>query len=190
MELDSHADTCCAGSSFRLIEYTGQTCTVAPFTTTLSELKDIPIVKAATAYDDPITGETLVLVLAQALWFGDKLENSLICPNQLCNNGLKVEDTPRQYAPDSSHSIYFPGEDIRLSLFTEGYLSYIKTHTPTDEELGDCTWLMLTEDAPWDPYSEHFVHDEEQAVLSTDLFPTRPGLQRASSAPCTSQMLF
>ena len=95
MEMDSHADTCCAGSSFRLIEYTGQTCTVAPFTTTLSELKDVPIVKAATAYDDPITGETLVLVLAQALWFGDKLENSLICPNQLCNNGLKVEDTPQ-----------------------------------------------------------------------------------------------
>ena len=115
---------------------------------------------------------------------GDKLENSLLCPNQLCDNGLKVEDTPQQYAPDSSHSIYFPGEDICLSLFTDGYLSYIKTRTPTDEELGDCTWLMLTEDAPWDPYSEHFVRDEEQAVLSTNLFSPRPGLHAAARIIC------
>jgi len=30
-ELDSHADTCCAGATSAMIEYTGKTCDISPF---------------------------------------------------------------------------------------------------------------------------------------------------------------
>jgi len=50
MDLDSHADTCCTGLTCCVIEYMGKTCDVTPFSHEYEPMKDIPIVKAATAY--------------------------------------------------------------------------------------------------------------------------------------------
>ncbi len=71
VELDSHADTCCAGSNCAVIEVTGRTCNVIGFNRNNpnSEITDIPIVKATTAYDLP-TGEIYILVIPQALYLG------------------------------------------------------------------------------------------------------------------------
>ena len=135
----------------------GQTCDVAPFSQEYKQMKNVPIVKAATSYDDPRSGTTYVLVLAQALWFGDKLENSLLNPNQLQDINVKVDDQPWCYVPDSELSIYLPEEKIWLDLLTDGYLSYLTTRTPTNDELENCIWLQLTEDRPWDPYSPDFA---------------------------------
>jgi hypothetical protein len=84
MELDSHADTCCAGSNCCVIEYTGKVCNVVGFNhdTPNDELKGVPIVKAATAYD-ALTGEMYKIILSQSLYLGDLLSYSLLCPNQL-----------------------------------------------------------------------------------------------------------
>jgi hypothetical protein len=68
MELDSHADTCCAGSNCIVIEYTDKVCNVIGFNrdTPNDKLKDVPVVKAATAYDAP-TEETYIIILSQSL---------------------------------------------------------------------------------------------------------------------------
>ncbi len=57
-EMDSHADTCIAGCNMVVLEDTGQTVSVTPFTSEYNALKGIPIVSAATAYDCPTDGET------------------------------------------------------------------------------------------------------------------------------------
>ena len=157
----------------RLIEDTGQTCCVSPFTQEYAALVDVKIVKAATAYVDPDTFETIILVLNQALWFGDKLENSLICPQQLRKYHNKVDDQPIQFVPTSTHSLYFPREDLRIKLMMDGYLSYFETRTPTDYELENCRWVELTEDIPWDPYSPDFAAEEAKAV-TRPYQPTTP----------------
>ena len=43
LELDSHADTCCAGPEVRVIDYTGLSCTVHGFSDSLLSLNDVPI---------------------------------------------------------------------------------------------------------------------------------------------------
>ena len=70
--------------------------------------------KTATAYDHPYDHETYILVTAQLLYFGDKLENTLLCPNQMWSHGIEVDDVPRHLSIDgkSSHSIYIPAEDV------------------------------------------------------------------------------
>ena len=83
MESDSHADTCALGSNFLLVETTEWTCTVQPFHEDYAAQEDIPVVTGATAYDDPDSGETVILIFHQSLWFGPSLENSLICPQQI-----------------------------------------------------------------------------------------------------------
>ena len=65
-ELDSHAGTCVAGATWKVMEYTGVVCNVYPYSDSYKPLKQVPVVEAVTAYNDP-TGETFILVLAQAL---------------------------------------------------------------------------------------------------------------------------
>ena len=77
-EMDSHADTCLAGHGFTVIEETGDTCLVYPFSTTYKPL-DIKIVNAVTAYIGP-TGIVLILLFNNVLFIPD-MEISLICPN-------------------------------------------------------------------------------------------------------------
>jgi hypothetical protein len=55
MELDSHADTIVAGSNCIVMHYTGKECNVSPCTEQCEDIKNVPIVQAATACDDPET---------------------------------------------------------------------------------------------------------------------------------------
>jgi hypothetical protein len=80
---DSHADTCCLGRGFVVVNYTNEVVDVRAFTDKLPAIRDIPIVSAVTAYDDPTTGVTTLLHIHQALWMGNNHAESLSCPNQL-----------------------------------------------------------------------------------------------------------
>jgi hypothetical protein len=163
-EIDTRADTVCAGKALRVIEYTDQVCDVSPFTSEYEPMRNIPLAKMATAYDHPNDNETYILVTVQSLYFGDKLENTLLCPNQMRSHGIEVDDVPRHLSIDgkSSHSIYIPAEDVRLPLLLHGCISYLPTRYPTDYELENCKWLILTSDAVWDPYSDDFAYEEDK----------------------------
>ena len=62
-EMDSHADTCCAGSTHYLYSTTEQVCDVTPFHSKYETIKSVPVATTVTAYDCPKTGETFILVL-------------------------------------------------------------------------------------------------------------------------------
>lgn len=94
LELDSYADTSCAGKACCILEYRNKTCTVKSFSGHHQELEEIPIVKAATAYDAP-NGEVYILILNQALYLGEHMEHSLLCPNQARSNGVIINDVPK-----------------------------------------------------------------------------------------------
>jgi hypothetical protein len=65
-EIDNQADTCCAGISFRLLEFTGMTCSVSPFHGGYAAMQDIPIATFATAVD-LTSGTTVILIVNEAL---------------------------------------------------------------------------------------------------------------------------
>jgi hypothetical protein len=58
MELDSHADAAACGSNCVIIHYAGQECDASPCTDAYESIKSVPIVQAATACDNPETGES------------------------------------------------------------------------------------------------------------------------------------
>ena len=163
-EIDTRADTICAGKASRVIEYTDQVCDVSPFTSEYEPMRNIPVAKTATAYDHPYDHETYILVTVQSLHFGEKLENTLLCPNQMRSHGIEVDDVPRHLSVDgkSSHSIYIPADDVRLPLLLHGCISYLPTRYPTDYELENCKWLMLSSYSMWDPYSDDFAYEEDK----------------------------
>jgi hypothetical protein len=68
LDLDSHADTSVIGANCCIISFTDKSCQVAPYHPDFPAMQDIPIVQAGTAYDDPNTGETIILVINQGLY--------------------------------------------------------------------------------------------------------------------------
>jgi len=170
MELDSHADTTCAGANCIVLEFTQQVVDVTPYNKNKYEPEtNIPIVKAATAYTDS-SGNTYILILNQALYLPD-LDHSLLNPNQMRMNGVTVDDCPQHLSDPrcpSTHSIFSPDLDIRIPLELGGVISRICTQCPTKEELEHCLWLNLTSDLEWDPHSESFAVNESNSIVLND----------------------
>jgi hypothetical protein len=126
-ELDSHADTCVGGSNCVVMEVTNQTVNVSAFTEAHGVMQNIPVVTAAAAFDDEKAGITYILILGQCIYMGDKMNNTLLCPNQLRANGIIVDDCPHHLAPvdhPSSHAIQSPDDDMIIPLLLRGVTSY------------------------------------------------------------------
>jgi hypothetical protein len=94
-ELNSHTDTLCVldpgALTFHKIM---RSVNVSPFSKTLGQMNHKPIVSGALAYDDPITGEVLLLVIHQAIYI-EEITNHLLCPMQLCMNNITLSFAPR-----------------------------------------------------------------------------------------------
>jgi len=59
--------------------------------------------------------------------------------------------------------LYFPDEDLHLPLSLNGCISYLPTRIPSDHEIQNCTWVTLTSDEIWEPYSDTFQEQEKLA---------------------------
>ena len=79
-ELDSHADTTVAGKNCRLFSTTGKTVFVSPFSDAYDPIPGIPIGSVATRWTNPDNGEPLLIVINEALFFGEKMPNTLLFP--------------------------------------------------------------------------------------------------------------
>ena len=79
--MDNYADTHCFGRNIWLIQFTSEECTVAPFLVEYYEQVNIPICTGATSYTIK-SGEVMIFIFGQGLWFGNRMEKTSINPNQ------------------------------------------------------------------------------------------------------------
>jgi hypothetical protein len=151
-ELDTRADTCCAGVNCRPIFFTGQRCEVHGFHDEFEPLADVPVATVATLWTDPLTGRGYVLIIHETLYFGSKMDHSLINPNQLRHYGIVVHDNPyeRDHRRDMGIEI---DETDRLPFHSQGSMVFFTTRYPSDDELDMYPHVTVTCDAPWDPHS-------------------------------------
>ena len=190
--LDSHADTSCAGSNTTVLALTGEKVNVFPFSDDLPAIQEVPIASVMTVWENPTNGEVWMLVIHEALYFGEKLTESLLCPNQLRAAGNVVNDAPIQFDALSTHSISIPGV-LDLPLELNGVISHLTTRRPTNDEVeryhaGLIQSVTLTEDSPWEPYSDKFAVSEAAARAArsvTAIRVTRP--RSCTSNCCTSE---
>ena len=163
-EIDNHADTCCFGANFTPIYFTGHVCQVQPFIDSYKSIDNVEICTAATAFDDDTTGLTYILVFNQGLWFGSKMQHSLINPNQCRAYGIQICDDP--FDPFRTLSIYDPISDLTIPLYMNGTICSLKTRVPTPQELQECPHITMTSDLPWDPSTldTTFAPKEEERI--------------------------
>ena len=145
-ELDTHADTCCAGKNWRLLEYTGESCQVSPFLNTYETTKDIPVTKCGTVWTSVTDGREYLLIGDQMLWFGKQLEHSLLNPNQMQMYGLSVCDDPW----DEHRALGIDFGETFIPFETEATNVMFETRVLTNEEIDDLPKLYLT-GPEWNP---------------------------------------
>ena len=164
-EVDTRADTCCAGMNFRPVEYTGMTCDVSPFHDQYEAMKGVPVATCATAYDFP-DGTTAILIFHESLYFGQSMDHSLINPNQIRLNGIMLSDDA--FDMDRKFGIHHPNGHIDFE--TAGTCVYFNTRVPSDAEMADCPHLVMTDIREWVPsavhLSSHRPKEEERFVMA------------------------
>jgi len=142
----------------------GRIVNVHPFSAEYAPTKGIPIATVATLWTDPKDGNRYILIINEALYFGDKLPTTLLNPNQMRANGVKVQDVPRQFDPRSDHSILVPRNKIRIPLELKGIVSGFQSVRPTIEMVDRYPHIELTSDVPWDPNSAMYAEREMQVA--------------------------
>jgi hypothetical protein len=116
----------------------------------------------------------VILCFGESLYFGDKLKQSLLCPNQMRACGNVVDDTPRQFDRTSKYGITFRDFEDEVAIFVPlaltGVISYMNTRKPNNEELKNCKHYWATSATkPWEPYSKIFEENEQSANDSDDV---------------------
>ena len=150
-ELDTRADTCCAGINCRPIFFTGQQCEVHGFHDDFTPVSDVPIATVATTWSDPFTGRGYILIIHESLYFGSIMSHSLINPNQLRHYGVPVHDNPYDHDPQQAMGIEI-GDDDLLPFQSQGSTIFFLSRYPSDEELETYPHVVVTCDTPWDPH--------------------------------------
>jgi len=142
--------------------------TASPFIPSLGSVTQTPIITAAIAINHDLTGQTFIALFHQSLQF-EELETCLLCPQQMRDVGIIVNDmpllhlTPEQHTP-LSHSIHVPEYNLHISLVLNGVMSGFNARKPTQYEIKHPEEYpqinMMQRNPPWDPYDESFTNDE------------------------------
>jgi len=132
---DSHANTIVFGKNCVVLAFTRRQCDVSPYTDTYASIKSVPIAKAGTAWTSPESGTTFILVFNEGHWMGNKMDHTLVNPNQMRLFGIMVQDNP---VCESPLYIIMEDGDFVLPLQVKGTNVMANTRTPTAQELHDC----------------------------------------------------
>ena len=151
IELDTHADTTVLGSICVIPSYTGKECEISPYSSQYEAVQNVPVVKGATVWTNIADRTAYLLIFHESLWMGNKLDHTLVNPNQLRSYGVSVQDNPFDAKPLSITT-----DDASVELYLEGTIICGDTRTPTESELSQLPRLILTSPHDWDPHNVCF----------------------------------
>jgi transposase len=183
-EVDNHADTCLVGRHAHIFQHFGRQVNITGYDPSLGTVSNQEIVSAALAYDDPSTGEVMILILHQAIHI-PTLHHNLICPMQLRMNDIRLNECPKFLADDPTdhtHALTIPtkDEDYLIPLSIHGVTSYFPTRKPTIQEFEEGHRFELTYESPdWDPQDPAL--EEQEAAMTDRLGHVRPTGDRRKS---------
>ena len=144
-ELDSHADTCVVGNKTALVIHDfDRPVRVQGYSPNVGAKEDCHVVSAVVAYDHPTSGQTYMLIINQAILIPE-IDHNLLCPMQLRDNGIKVNDEPKHMLQDADeyhHAIAIPASDwdspdnipFIIPLLLNGVTSFFPSRKPSAQE--------------------------------------------------------
>ena len=171
-----------------LLQESGRTMNVFSYDPKLGSVSR-EVVSGCFAYDDPETGQVVLLIVHQGLHV-PHLDYSLIPPFQMRENDVVVNDRPKfqtLHPTEDDHAVLLKREDMstyRISLSLRGCTSYIDVRKPSAEEIknDDLERFELTYQTPeWEPNSSRYSEIEDRFVHDTAL-PSSTGDEVTTSS--------
>ena len=129
------------GKNFIVSQYTSRTADVYAHEKSYKPIENVPIVTGMTAYDDARTGQTFILVFHKSLYYGSKLDHTLINPNQVRDYGIQFNDNP--YDKQVGLSI-IPDINTTIHMHSHGTKVRFESRVPTKNELQFCEHIIMT----------------------------------------------
>jgi hypothetical protein len=74
-KMDTHADTCCAGANWQLLDSTNEVWKVTPFLDSYELVKEAMVARCGIVWTSPNTGHEYLLVGDQMLWFENQMDH-------------------------------------------------------------------------------------------------------------------
>ena len=165
-ELDSHANMVVVGRNAVVIQESGDTVDVRPFSPDYQALKKMQVVDAAVKYTCPYSLTEYCLILRNCVHV-PSMKNNLLPPFALREKGIIVNDVPKIHCDDPSiedHSIYIPKFDVRIPLKLTGVFSYFPTSKPSLKFLEETDEVYDMTPMSWDPHNTVYANNEENMV--------------------------
>lgn len=157
--IDTGADTTCVGRGFTILNDTGRSETLRGYSDRSNAQQSVPIVSAATAALDG-RGDTVILILNEALNLGQQQQTSLLNLNQVRYAGNRADDVPHFLPGDSIFGIDTPdGDHIPFRLKGRSDC-IIDVRTPTTWEMENCKHIQITSAEPWDSKANDWANIE------------------------------
>ena len=149
-EMDTMADTSCAGSNWSVLEWTGHSCDVYPFNEQYEATKDVPIATCATLIQGE-GGNDFILVRHEMLFFGSAMSRLLLNQNQIrdyirYHKGRVQDDFTRD---DEEFGITVGNTFIPF--YMDGSAVCFNSRVPSSEEIESLPHMTITSSEPWDP---------------------------------------
>jgi hypothetical protein len=172
VHLDSHVD-CCVFSEYSTVLYSdiSRTVNLTPFKASLGTVQHLLVSTIEIAYDDIKSFTSYILVFHKALQVHGMVDH-MLCPNQLRDNDVRVNDIPLLYTPPSERNEYthtISTNELIIPLSLEGVHSSFISRVPTDHELASphlFPHIHLTADRIWEPHDQSF-RDNESVIRSS-----------------------
>ena len=164
IELDTHADITVWGSNCVVLSYTGKECEVSPYSSQYEAVRNIPVVTGATVWTNAADGTAYLLIFHESLWMGNRLDNTLVNPNQLRAYDVSIQDNPFD-----AKQLCITTDDTSVELYSEGTIICGDTWTPTEAKLSELPRLILTSPHDWDPHNICFPSCNSQSSNSVSI---------------------
>ena len=177
-EMDTMADTCCAGRNWTLLETTGMECTVNDFAGNQVGKSSVPVATCATVVREAKSGLEIVVIGHQMLWFGDKLDKTLLNQNQIRHAGHDVRDDPTRKDREG-FGIWVDGFHIPFQL--HGTTVYFESRAPSPQDIEQMPSVTVTRQEMWDPHTVDLSVQDASPYLET-YGPSMAGIGEISVA--------
>ena len=167
--IDSHADTSCVNRHAHIESIVeGITVDAIPFDRSLGKASNLPIVHAIYAIDNPLTFQTHLIRICNAIYI-PTMDQALLCPNQARQHGTILDDVPPELDHTGNSTFSMQTSDDNETIFPlqrHGPTAYLPVRRPRDEELETLTPIDITEEEEWDPYGPNCHVNAVEATTS------------------------
>lgn len=154
--IDSYADTSCAGKHSHVLEFNeGLTVSATGFAgSETMKIDDLWLANVAYAYDTP-QGDTIILVVNNAIYLGEFMDGSLLNPIQCMEKGIQIDIRPKIFYPgvESAQTFAIPSLQRIFPIEYDGAVPFLHVRKPTSEEIHECTHVEITCRETWDPHA-------------------------------------